>query len=51
MASRSFSVFGIASKLSLLSLDENVEFAFLLLTSHSPSKLGLCSCFVRQLDA
>ena len=27
----------------------SVDFVFFLLARHSPSKLGLCSCFVRQL--
>ena len=29
----------------------SVDYVFFLLARHSPSKLGLCSCFVRQLTS
>ena len=34
----------------LLSLERKLTFVFFLLARHSPSKPGLCSCFVRQFS-
>ena len=39
---------GVVSTL-FLSLSSSVDYVFFLLARHSPSKLGLCSCFGRQL--
>ena len=41
---------GVVSTL-FLSLSSSVDFVFFLLARHSPSKLGLCSCFLRQLTS